>query len=117
MAQISSGLRREVSTLGAAGIALLLLFLGVMTNRYRFEGLPLRPHTEHFALGVAFLVLAFLFFTKRIRFRLQWSDALLALYLGLALLASVLYPADRLDSVQYWARMITAAAVYFLRAG
>ena len=71
MAQVFGGLKRDVGTLGAAGIALLLLFLGVMTNRYRFEFLPLRPHTEHFALGIGVLVLAILFFTKRIRFRLQ----------------------------------------------
>lgn len=99
--------------MGAAGVALLLLFLGVLTNRYRFELLPLRPHPEHFALGIAFLVVAWLFVTKRIRLRLQWSDALLAVYLGLALAASALFPENRLDSVQYWARMLTSTAVYF----
>src|SRR6266542_4135700 len=112
MAQVWSLVRRDLKTTGAAGFALLVLFLGVMTNRYRIEGLPLRPQPEQIALGIVLVVLAFLYLNKRARFQLQWSDGLLVLYLALALLSSALFPGDALASVQYWTRMGSSVAVY-----
>lgn len=114
MTSIWSLVRRDLRTTGAAGVALLGLFLGVMLNRYRIEGLPLRPQPEHAALGFALVVLAWLFLTKRARFPLQWTDGLLVLYLALALLSSALFPANALASVQYWTRMSSSVAVYFV---
>lgn len=114
MAQVLSSIRRDVAATGAAGVALLVLFLGVMTNRYRLESLPLRPHTEHFAIGIALLVLAGLYLARRARLRWQWSDALLVLYLALALAASFLFPDDARASVQYWTRMSSSVVIYFL---
>src|SRR5258708_4544743 len=104
MSRIGSLVWRDLKTTGAAGGALVSLFLGVMLNRYRIQGLPLRPQPEHVALGIALLILAWLFLTKRARFPLRWSDGLLVLYLALALLSSALFPANALASVQYWTR-------------
>jgi hypothetical protein len=117
LALFLNSVRRELQATGAAGIALVVLFLGVMTNRYRFEGLPLRPHTEHFALGIGLLVLAWLVLKKRASLDLRWSDALLAVYLALALASSFLFPADPRASVQYWTRMISSVAVYWVARG
>ncbi len=113
MSGLFLSLRRDVETTKIAGIGLLILFFGVMTNRYRFEGLPLRPHPEHFALGGALLILIFLYLNKRARFKLQWTDALLGIYLTLALLSSFLFPDDPRASAQYWTRMASSVVVYF----
>src|SRR5690242_10642808 len=113
MSQVWSGVQRDLKTTGAAGVALLALFLGVMLNRYRIEGLPLRPQPEHVALGIGLVFLAWLFLTKRARFPLHWTDGLLVLYLALALLSSALFPADAAASVQYWTRMSSSVAVFF----
>lgn len=106
--------RRDLEQTGAAGIALLILFLGVATNRYRFEFVPLRPQPEHFALVIAGGILAWLLLRRRVALTWQWSDVLLGLYLALALGASLVFPADPRESVQYWLRMALAVAVFFV---
>ncbi len=111
---ILASVRRDLETTGAAGAALLVLFLGVVTNRYRFEPLPLRPHPEHFALVIGGLVLGWLVWNKRAQIRFQASDVLLAVYLALALASSFLFPAQPRESVQYWTRMLASVAVYFV---
>ncbi len=105
---------RDLKQAGIAGIALLVLFVGVVTNRYRFEALPFRPQPEHFALVFALGILAWLVWRKRARLTFQWSDALLAAYLGIALLSALLFPPEPRASVQYWARMILSVAFYFV---
>ncbi len=114
MKRIWQSFERDIQKSGAAGIALLLLLLGVMTNRYRVELLPLRPQPEHFAILAALLVLAFLYLKKRARFQLQWSDALLAVYLTIALISSLWFPENPRASALFWARMISSVAIYFL---
>lgn len=112
--RIVASVRRDFETLGAAGFALGLLFLGVVISRYRFDFAPLRPQAEHFTLAFALLVLAFLLFQKRARLVFQPSDVLLGAYLALALMSSILFPEQPRASVQYWLRMATSVAVYFL---
>lgn len=114
MTRLSLVLARDLKTAGAAGLLLLVLLASVLTNRYRFEMLPLAPHAEHFAIVIATIGLAFLFFRHRARFSFQKSDALLAAYLMLALVSSVLFPPQPRDSVTFWARMILSIAVFFL---
>ncbi len=110
---IFQSLRRDVQQTGAAGIALLFLFVGVVTNRYRYEAIPFRPHNEHFAILFALGILAWLVWQKRARIVFLWTDALLIAYLGVALVSAFLFPPDARDSVSYWARMVLAVVVYF----
>jgi len=112
--RIVTSVRRDFETLGAAGLALALLFLGVVVSRYRFEFVPLRPHAEQFALALALLALAMLLIQKRARLVFQTRDALLGAYLTLALASSILFPAQPRESAQYWLRMASAVAVYFV---
>jgi len=112
--KVISSLRRDLQTTGAAGSALLLLFVSVILNRYRVEFVPLRPQLEHFATLIAFGILAWLLYQKRAQITFQWSDLALVAYLGVALVSSLLFPTDPLDSVQYWGRMVAAVIVYFL---
>ncbi|HZQ10526.1 MAG TPA: O-antigen ligase family protein [Anaerolineae bacterium] len=109
-----SSVRRDIQTTGAAGIALLLLVISVVLNRYRVEFVPLRPQLEHFATLIAFGILLWLLYQKRAQIAFQWSDLALAAYLFIALVSSLLFPTDQLDSVQYWARMVAAVVVYFV---
>lgn len=109
-----SSIRRDIETTGAAGIALLVLFLGIVTNRYRFEAIPFRPHPEHIVILVALGICGWLLIQKRVSIAWQKSDLLLAAYLGIALVSSVLYPPEPRESIQYWARMLLAVAVYFV---
>lgn len=109
-----SSIRRDVETTGAAGIALLVLFFGIVTNRYRFDAIPFRPHPEHIAILVALSIFAWLLVQKRTPITWQKSDLLLAAYLGIALVSSVLFPPEPRESIQYWARMVLAVAVYFV---
>lgn len=102
---------------GIAGAGLLLLIATVMTNRYRLDALPLRPHLEHVAIFLVGIVLLVLFWQKKARLAFQWSDALLALYLGVALGSSLLFPLAPRASVEYWLRMLLAIVVYFLARG
>jgi O-antigen ligase len=111
---VVSSFQRDLETTGAAGLALLVLFAGVVTNRYRFDAFPLRPHPEHFATALAVGVLAWLVLRRGVRIRVQRADILLIAYLGLALLSSFLFPPDPRASVQYWLRMVAAVLVYFL---
>lgn len=106
--------RRDLETTGAAGAALLLLFAGVVTNRYRFDAVPLRPHPEHFALALAVLVLGFLFLRRRAQLVFHPADLLLLGYLLVALVSSLLFSDQPRESVQYWLRMVLATAVYFV---
>lgn len=117
MNRIITSFRRDWVSTGAAGTALLVLFLGVVTNRYRFESLPFRPHTEHFALLLALIVLGWLVLQKRARLRLQLSDLLLVVYLGVALVSAFLFPPEPRESLQYWARMFLSILVYFVARG
>lgn len=114
MVQVLASIRRDLETAGAAGIALLVVFLGVVTNRYRLESLPLRPHLEHVAILFALAVLAWLVWRRRVRLSFQFSDLLLGAYLAVALVSSLLFPPDPRESVQYWARMVLAVLVYFI---
>lgn len=100
-------------SVGSAGIALLFLFASVVLNRYRMDALPFRPQIEHLVLVVLGIILVILVIQKRARLRFQWSDLLLGIYLAIALAASILFPLDPRESVQYWARMLLAVAVYF----
>lgn len=117
MNRIIASFRQDWVTTGVAGTALLVLFLGVVTNRYRFESLPFRPQTEHFALLFALGVLVWLVLQKRARLRFQPSDLLLAAYLGVALVSAILFPPEPRESVQYWARMFLSVLVYFVARG
>lgn len=105
---------RDARVCGAAGGLLLLVFGVVVMNRYRLEMLPLRPHLEHLAIFLVGLALLVLVAQKRARLVFQWSDVLLALYLALALVSSLLFPPNVRESAQYWLRMALAVAVYFL---
>lgn len=109
-----TAMRRDLQTTGAVGLALLLLLFSVMVNRYRFDFIPLRPHAEHLATALGFLLFAFLLWRKRARLTLLASDALLIAYLTVALGASFLFPDRPGESVQYWTRMASAVAIYFL---
>lgn len=112
--RIVTSVWRDVETMGAAGFALALLFLGVVVNRYRFDFVPLRPQAEHFAIALALFVLAILLVRKRARPVIQARDFLLGAYLALALASSILFPLAPRESVQYWLRMVLSVAVYFL---
>lgn len=114
---LTRSIRRNLETTGAAGIALLVLFLGVVTNRYRFDAFPFRPHPEHFALLIALGILGVLWLQKRASISFQQSDILLAAYLLAALISSLVYPPEPRASVQYWARMVLSVAVYFVARG
>lgn len=114
MTRVAASIRRDLETTGAAGLALLVLFLGVVTNRYRFDALPLRPHPEHLALLVAGGILVLLLLARRVHLRLEPSDFLLGAYLLLALASSWLFADVPGESVRFWARMFGSVAVYFL---
>lgn len=114
MIRILTSFRRDWVLTGAAGTALLVLFLGVLTNRYRLETLFLRPHPEHFALVIAIGALVWLVIQKRTRIRFQLADLLLGAYLGIALVSALLFPLEPRASVQYWARMFLSILVYFV---
>lgn len=105
---------RDARQCGVAGIALVALFVAVVLNRYRLDALPFRPQIEHIVLVMVGVVLVRLVVSKRARFALQWSDVLLAAYLAIALVASLLFPPDPRDSVQYWMRMVLAVTVYLM---
>lgn len=117
MNRILSSFTRDWVTTGAAGTALLVLFIGVVTNRYRFESLPFRPQTEHFALVFALVVLVWLVLARRAHLRFRRSDLLLAAYLGIALVSALLFPPEPRESVQYWTRMFLSLLVFFVVRG
>lgn len=104
----------DATRVGAAGLALLVLFGSVLLNRYRIDALPLRPQIEHIVILLVGCVLVVLLVQKRARLQFQPSDLLIAGYLAVALGSSLLFPPDPGESIQYWARMTLAVAVYFL---
>ncbi len=114
MARMFESLRNDLKQAGLAGWMLLVLLLAVGMNRYRVDAVPLRPQLEHFALVLAFAALALMLFQKKARLAFDKSDALLAAYLFLALISSLVFPAEPRESVQYWARMVLAVVVYFV---
>jgi hypothetical protein len=114
MTRVFSSLARDLSVTGAAGVVLVLLLLGVLTNRYRFDAVPASPHLEHFLLALAFVILVYLLLRRRAHLIVRRTDSLLALYLLVALASSILYPPEPLESVQYWGRMFLSVAVFFV---
>ncbi len=106
--------RRDYETTGAAGFAILLLFVGVVLNRYRVTIVPLAPQLEHFAILFALGILAWLVVRHRAQIKFQPSDLLLVAYLCVALGSALLFPQQPRDSVPYWFRRALAVAVYFV---
>lgn len=94
--------------------ALSLLIVATALDRYRFDVAGAGMRIEHFVfLGVA---LAWLLRTRpaRDRFGFSRADLILVAYLGLALLASVLYAPVLRDSFKFFALMVFGVVLYWL---